>query len=241
MKIAFFSDIHANLPALEALFEDLDKTKPDAVYCLGDLVGYNVWANEVVDEIRKRGIPTIMGNHDEAMSLPAEANDMSNKAITRRLLTENNRKYLISLPRHLKLEFGQGAQAFCMLLVHGSPKGISDYLVEDYPSSEILDLMDANHTQLVLCGHTHIPYHRVIPTENEYKHVINIGSVGKPKDGDPRICYTLLTIDESLSKHEPKSIRVEFKRVNYDIEKAVSAIRKSDFPDEFADRLITAK
>jgi predicted phosphodiesterase len=64
MKIALFSDIHANLPALEAFFKDLDSRKPDAVYCLGDLVGYNIWANEVVNEIKKRGIPTIAGNYD---------------------------------------------------------------------------------------------------------------------------------------------------------------------------------
>ena len=64
MKIALFSDIHSNLPALEAFFKDLETTKPDAVYCLGDLVGYNIWPNEVINEIRKRGIPTIAGNYD---------------------------------------------------------------------------------------------------------------------------------------------------------------------------------
>ena len=64
MKIALFSDIHANFPAVEALFRDLDSRKPDATYCLGDLVGYNIWPNEVINEIRKRGIPTIAGNYD---------------------------------------------------------------------------------------------------------------------------------------------------------------------------------
>ncbi|MGY0039380.1 metallophosphoesterase family protein [Pedobacter sp. NJ-S-72] len=64
MKIALFSDIHANLPALEAFFKDLETRNTDGIYCLGDLVGYNIWPNEVIDEIRKRGIPTIAGNYD---------------------------------------------------------------------------------------------------------------------------------------------------------------------------------
>jgi len=64
MRIALFSDIHANLPALEACLKSIQEQKPDAIYCLGDLVGYNIWPNEVIGEIRKRGIPTIAGNYD---------------------------------------------------------------------------------------------------------------------------------------------------------------------------------
>lgn len=72
MKIALFSDIHANLPALDACLRHIDQQKPDAVYCLGDLVGYNIWPNEVVREIRKRGIPTIAGNYDQGIGLASD-------------------------------------------------------------------------------------------------------------------------------------------------------------------------
>ncbi|MFY0627919.1 MAG: metallophosphoesterase family protein [Reichenbachiella sp.] len=241
MRIVFFSDIHANLPALDAFFSDIEKINPDAIYCLGDLVGYNVWANEVVDEIRKRRIPTIMGNHDEALLQPVVEGDRSNKGITRGMLNADNREYLISLPRHLCLDFETNKEAFGVLLVHGSTKAINDYLVEDYPKGEVLEMMEAGNSDLILCGHTHIPYHRIIQSGNEYKHVVNVGSVGKPKDADPRLCYALLTIDEKLSKQNPDSVKVDFRRIEYDIDKAVNAIKESAFPDEFADKLIIAK
>lgn len=241
MKIALFSDVHANLPALEAFFSDIEREQPDAIYCLGDLVGYNIWANEVTEEIRRRKITTIMGNHDEALLLPLKPNDNSNRGITRQLMTLENRNYLINLPRHLKLTFGKDRNQIDLLMVHGSPKSINDYLVEEYPEEEILKMMVSENAQIMLCGHTHIPYHRILKVDKEYSHLINIGSVGKPKDNDPRLCYAILYIDENLVCSNPHSLKVEFKRVDYDLKKAVDAIEKSDFPDEYADLLINAR
>lgn len=241
MKIAFFSDVHANLPALQAFFEDLEKVRPDAVYCLGDLVGYNVWANEVVAEIKSRRIPTIMGNHDEALLDPIKENDNSNRGITRRLVSTENRDYLINLPRSQKVSAGAPKDKFEMLLVHGSPKSINDYLVEDYPEDEILKWMETYQADVILSGHTHLPYHRVLQAGQTLKHVINIGSVGKPKDGDPRLCYALITIDETLSKTDPNALDVVFRRVVYDVEQAMDAIKESEFPDEFAGNLKNAR
>lgn len=239
MKIAFFSDIHANLPALESFFKDLDRVQPDAVYCLGDLVGYNVWANEVVEEIRKRNIPTIMGNHDEALIFLAEEGDNANRKITRQLVSAENKAYLIGLPRHLTISFGTLEKPFNLLLVHGSPKSINDYLVEDYPEEKLLDLMEKYQADVVLCGHTHKPFHKQLKQEKGDKHVVNIGSVGKPKDGDPRICYVVLDIKETHS--ESPSISVAFRRAEYPVSKAAEAIINSEFPNEFADRLKQAK
>lgn len=237
MRIAFFSDIHANLPALQAFFEDVVAEKPDMIYCLGDLVGYNVWANEVVEEIKRRYIPTIMGNHDEALLLPPKEGDRSNRGITRQVVTEENRDYLVNLPRHLKLSFDTKDGKFVILLVHGSPKAINDYLVEDYPESEVLDMLKEHDADMIFCGHTHKPYHRILKLGSEFKHVVNIGSVGKPKDGDSRICYATLSFDEQLSSKLKDSVKVEFKRRVYDIEKAVDAISKSDFLDSYGDQL----
>ena len=102
MKLAFFSDIHANLPALEAFFKDVESVDPDAIYCLGDLVGYNVWPNEVVNEIRNRRIPTLMGNHDEALlSAIAKGGEVSNRGLTRAMVSDDTRRCLINLPRHI--------------------------------------------------------------------------------------------------------------------------------------------
>lgn len=241
MTIAFFSDIHANLPALNAFFDDLEGIQPDMVYCLGDLVGYNVWANEVVNEIRKRAIPTIMGNHDEALLLPPKEGDRSNRGITRRIVTEENRSYLINLPRHLKLTFQFGAEKLNILLVHGSPKAINDYLVDDYPEAEISKMMENENADVILCGHTHIPYHRTIRTGTKHKHIINIGSVGKPKDGDPRLCYAILTFEGSFPLYKKELLKVAFRRKEYDLDIAMDAILKSDFLDSYADALKLAR
>jgi putative phosphoesterase len=242
MKIVFFSDIHANLPALEAFFHDVESIDPDTIYCLGDLVGYNVWPNEVVNEIRKRRIPTIMGNHDEALFLPIVEEALpSNKGLTRALISDQNRDYLINLPRQISLSFATNQASFNLLLVHGSVKSIDDYLVIDYPEDEVLKMMEVHHANVLLCGHTHKPYHRVIKTGDQYKHVVNIGSVGKPKDGDPRICYAVLELDQSSSALDPESIKVTFRRVEYDVERAAKAVEESAFDNAFAEALRLAK
>lgn len=239
MKIAFFSDIHANLPALEAVLADIDRQKPDMVYCLGDLVGYNIWPNEVVAEIRKRSIPTIMGNHDEALLFPMDAQDQTNKGITRRLTSIDNQKYLTQLPRDIALSFNEQGNKVSLLMVHGSVKAIDDYLTEDYPEQEVLTMMET--TDILLCGHTHKPYHRIIPVGTAYKHVINIGSVGKPKDGDPRACYVMMELDASLSTTNSNSIEVTFMRVKYDVEKAAKAVERSQLPNDYAEALRLAR
>lgn len=242
MKIAIFSDIHANLPALEIFFKDIDQVNPDAIYCLGDLVGYNVWPNEVVKKIRERNIPTIMGNHEEALlKPPAKEEQLTNKGLTRSLLTEENIEYLIDLPRHLSLTFSNSWGNFNWLMVHGSPKSTTDYMVEDYPESEVLELMDQNRADLLLCGHTHKPFHSIIKSGDRYKHVINIGSVGKPKDGDRRLCYALIEFNQSLNSHNSDSLKVSFRRIEYDIEKAARAVEVSAFDNSLATALRIGK
>ena len=241
MKLAFFSDIHANLPALEAFFKDLESEDIDALYCLGDLVGYHVWPNEVVDEIRKRQIPTIMGNHDEALltSIDPEL-QTSNRSLTRSLLNDKNIDYLINLPRQLSLSFLINNKPFNLLMVHGSVKAIDDYMVQDYPEHEVLNMMQSQQAHLLLCGHTHIPFHRIIPDGDTFRHVLNIGSVGKPKDADPRAYYAILDIDQSVNS-EPEAIKVRFKRVEYNVEQAAKAIEESEFDNAYAHALRRAR
>ncbi|KAA6439682.1 metallophosphoesterase family protein [Dyadobacter flavalbus] len=245
MKIALFSDIHANLPAFEAVLEDLKKKKPDAVYCLGDLIGYNVWPNQVIGHIRKRRIATIAGNHDLKVSkiLPSEgvcSTDQSSE-YAYKLVGNKEREYLLTLPRHLKLEFMLNDDKLNMLLVHGSPRSINEYLLEELPEQYMLDLVTEFSANILCFGHSHKPYHRIISSgkdgNDHYHHLINTGSVGKPKDGDSRACYVMLTINQSATVTSPDAIQVEFLRLNYDVEKAAQAIERSLLPDAFADNL----
>jgi len=289
MKIALFSDIHSNLPALEAAFADIDSRKSDVIYCLGDLVGYNIWPNEVINEIRKRGTPTIAGNYD--FGIGRSSNDCGcayktdnekelgkiSISYTNQIIGAEERAYLRTLPAHIRVEFQLNEDKLNLLLVHGSPRKINEYLFEDRDEKSILRIMETSDADILCFGHTHKPYHRIIQSEVisesknpvqadaisesnnlvqsdainqslnsvqakgesmfQYRHAINIGSVGKPKDGDARGGYVMLTISPESSKNEKNSIKVEFIRFDYDIERAAQAIEKSLLPNEYADML----
>lgn len=250
MKIALFSDIHANLPALEAFFEDVEKQQPDAIYCLGDLVGYNIWPNEVINEIRKRRIPTIAGNYDFGIGRMSndcgcayktdseKENGSVSISFTNEIIKDEERKYLRTLPAHIKVEFQLNNDKLNLLLVHGSPRKINEYLFEDRDEKSMLRIMQDADADIMCFGHTHKPYHRILPAvpeENQhFRHAINIGSVGKPKDGDPRGGYVILHINENAGILDRNSIKVDFIRFGYDIEKAAQAVETSPLPDAYA-------
>ena len=253
MKIAFFSDIHANLPALQAVLKDIDQQKPDVVYCLGDLVGYNIWPDEVTDEIRKRHIPTLAGNYDEGIGLHSDdcgcaykdevekANGAVSIAFTNQKVSEETRSYLKSLPRHLSMDFSFADRNIKVLMVHGSPRKINEYLFEDRPEKSLMRIMSDSDADILLFGHTHKPFYRKLSYIHEereaFRHAINIGAVGKPKDGDPRASYLLMELDPSLVSTDPDSFRISFRRVEYDVEKAAEAVENSILPNAYAKAL----
>lgn len=226
MKIALFSDIHANLPAFEAFLVDVDNRKPDAVYCLGDLIGYNIWPNEVINEIRKRGIATLAGNHDHKFN-----------GYAYELVTTENRQYLNTLPAHIKLEFQLNNNQLNVVMAHGSPRSIDEYVLENLDETYIRDMMKGANADILCVGHSHKPYSRVIQSGGRIYRTINVGSIGKPKDGNPKGCYVLLTINENSTATTEGNVHVEFIRFDYDVEKAAKAIIDSPLPDELADRL----
>ncbi len=253
MRIALFSDIHANLPALEACLTNIEEQKPDAIYCLGDLVGYNIWPNEVINEIRKRGIPTIAGNYDFGIGRTSDDCGCAYKtdeekamgkvsiSFTNSIVKNDERNYLRTLPAHIKIEFQLNNDKLNLLLVHGSPRKINEYLFEDRDEKSLLRIMETADADIMCFGHTHKPYHRILPTdptENaHYRHAINIGSVGKPKDGNPKGCYVMLTINQESSITNKNSVQAEFIRFDYDIEKAAKAIEESPLPNDYAKML----
>jgi putative phosphoesterase len=253
MKIALFSDVHANLPALEAFFKDVETRHADAIYCLGDLVGYNIWPNEVIDEVRKRGISTIAGNYDFGIGRASddcgcayktdEEREMGQISIayTNEVIKDEQRAYLRTLPAHIRLEFQLNNETLHVMLVHGSPRKVNEYLFEDRDEKSLMRIMEQAGADVLCFGHTHKPYHRLLNSRvdgnDHFRHAINIGSVGKPKDQDPRGGYVLLTFYENSSSLDKDSVKVEFIRFGYDVEKAAKAIDDSPLPIAYADML----
>ncbi|EHQ24402.1 metallophosphoesterase family protein [Mucilaginibacter paludis] len=235
MKIALFSDIHANLPAFEAMLKDMDNRKPDAVFCLGDLVGYNIWPNEIIAEIRKRGIATLTGNHDLKVQGLDDANlDTSGLKYAYHIVHPKHIEYLGTLPAHIRLDY----QNLNILMVHGSPRKVDEYVLENMDEALVLEMMQQAGADVLCGGHSHKPYQRIISCEDgRHRHVINAGSVGKPKDGDARGCYVMLTLGNRSHRSQKDSILVEFIRFDYDIEAAATAIEDSPLPNELADML----
>lgn len=239
-RIVIFGDIHANLPALEAVFEDMAQRGLDSnLYCLGDLVGYGTFPNEVVELIRDHGIPTIMGNYDQGVGHSSddcgcayrteEDRALGNQSIawSNAHTSDKNKAYLRQLVRDIPLQLGE----MRVLLAHGSPRRINEYLYEDRPDSSLERIMDQAQADVLVVGHTHKPYHRILPSG---RHVVNAGSVGKPKDSDPRACYIVLSAQE-------EQLDVEFIRVPYDVERAARAIEATEMPDPYAQMLREGK
>ncbi|PVX47497.1 putative phosphoesterase [Flavobacterium sp. 103] len=240
MRIAIISDIHANFPALEETLKSIEQQNIDAVYCLGDLVGYNLWPNEVINEIRKRHIPTLEGNHDvKAVDIHSMASKDSD-SYAYQIVGKEQIEYLSTLPAHIKLEYQVINKLIMILMVHGSPYSNREYLLEDKDEKDFTDIFLDSGADVILCGHSHKPYHRVMKNPDKlggYFHAINVGSVGKPKDGNPKCCYAVITINKDSDFSKKESIEVEFVRVAYDIEKVAKAIEDSELPNSYAQML----
>jgi predicted phosphodiesterase len=245
MRIALISDIHANLPALEAVLDDLAaRPDVDAVYHLGDLVGYAPWPDETVARIRAEGIQGIAGNYDSTTATAYKhcgcryedprQEELSHEsyAWTLEHVSAETRKWLGALPFRLDVRPLGGHQAGpTLVLVHGAPTLNTLYWTEDRSDDfcrKMAERAGARAGDVVAFGHTHKPWHR----EVDGIHFVNTGSVGRPKDGDWRAGYALLTIDTD-------SVLVEQVRVEYDIDRAAEAVRASTLPDDFAAYLET--
>ena len=230
-----FGDIHGNAPALDAVLREMDARGLTGRYCLGDLVGYGVQPNEVAAAIRARAIPTLMGNYDLGVGHDSDDCGCAYKteieqergkqsiAWTNAHTDSGHKAYLRGLPESIPLTLGE----LRVLLVHGSPRKVNEYLFETRPDDSFERILDGVEADVLVCGHTHLPYHKVLPSG---RHVINAGSVGKPKDGNPRAGFVVLTASG-------RDLSVEFVRVPYDVEAAARAIEATDMPHVFADML----
>ena len=244
MRIVLISDIHANLPALDAVLADVaHRSDVDAVFHLGDLVGYAPWPNEVVQRLREAGIHGIAGNYDSTVATDykhcgcryedprqEELSHLS-YAWTRANVSPETNAFLGRLPFRLDVRpRGGHAAGPTLTLVHGTPLNNVTYWTEDRPDSfcrKMAETAGLRAGDVIAFGHTHKPWHRVV----DGIHFVNAGSVGRPKDGDWRAGYAIVDVDAS------SGIGVDFIRVEYDVEKAMDAIRRSELPDDFAEYL----
>jgi len=235
MKWALFSDIHANIRALDRVLEAIDRENPDKVICLGDLVGYGANPNEVIDRLRERKIPTIMGNYDDGVGYDRqdcgcayttkEDRELGDRSLawSKAAVIPENKNYL----RKLLPEIRENVEGWEVLLVHGSPRKINEYLFVDRPEERVAPMLKKTGADIVICGHTHLPYHKNI----EGIHLINTGSVGKPKSGSPQADYVIINFAEELE--------VFFRKVKYDWEAAADDIIKAGLPEKFARQVRT--
>jgi diadenosine tetraphosphatase ApaH/serine/threonine PP2A family protein phosphatase len=236
MRFGIFSDIHANLEATNAVFEDAEKHTCSHYVCLGDVVGYNANPHECVELVKDLDCPVIKGNHDEQASLlePSRGfNELAEHAInwTRENLTDADKEWL----RELRLL----RQVRDFTVVHATL---------DTPEQwgYVLNNLDAaasftyQHTNICFFGHTHFPIAYIrdagvkrvrteqLTIDSAKKYFINTGSVGQPRDGDLRAAYSIYDTEKNV---------VEQRRVKYDLETAQKKILKAGLPRLLADRL----
>jgi len=234
MKIAVFGDIHGNIEALKVAYDAAIAARVDKIYHLGDLGGYAPFVNEVIDFVIEHGIEGVQGNYDFNVANDSEhcgckyedpiQAEMADKSFewTKRHSTQRAKDYMKSLPESISFM----TERKKVMLFHATPHKNNLYWYEERPEKFFLEMAEKTRADVMIYGHTHKPYRKDV----KGKVFINAGSVGKPKDGDPKACLTLLEISG-------QDIRHEFLRIPYDIEKVASAILASGLPPAFADKL----
>lgn len=236
-RVAVITDIHANLAALDSALRRLDELDVDGVYCGGDLVGYGPHPNEVCALIAERAIPTIYGNYDYAIARDLEDcgcayvtphdRELGQQSVDWTLAhtDERSKAFMLALPFDLRFAVGESQ----VHLVHGSPRKVNEYLFADKPATLYERLAEAEEGDVLVFGHTHKPW------VHEYGDVlfVNCGSVGKPKDGDPRGAFALLEAAD-------EGVRVRIERVEYDAAAVAREVAAVGLPSEFADKLVIA-
>jgi putative phosphoesterase len=237
-RAAVITDIHGNLAALEASLAAIDEMGIDQIYCGGDLVGYGPHPNEVCRLIEERAIPTIYGNYDYAIGRDLE--DCGCAYITQhdRALgqesvdwtlshtDQHSKDFMRGLPFDLRFELG-GQR---VRLVHGSPRKVNEYLFEDKPAHTFERIAAGADCDVLVFGHTHKPW------VHSYGGVlfVNCGSVGKPKDGDPRAAFAILELDDT------DRVVASIGRVGYDAQAVADEVAAVGLPGEFAEKLVLA-
>ena len=238
MKIAILGDIHGNIEALKAAYYAAISAKVDKLYHLGDLGGYAPFVNEVVDFLSGHEIEGVQGNYDFTVAHGSEhcgckyedpiQAEMAGLGFewTKKHASQKSKEYMRTLPFELSLTV-DGKK---VIIFHATPKKNNLYWYEERPEKFFEEMAEKVDADILIYGHTHKPYRKNIGG----KVFINAGSVGKPKDGDPRACLTIIEITQC-------SVKSEFIRIPYDVEKTASVIISSGLPPYFAEKLRMGK
>jgi putative phosphoesterase len=223
VKVAVLSDIHSNLHALQAVLADVDAKGLTDIICPGDVVGYGAFPNETVGIVRQRCRTAICGNHDQAVIRinTAGMNPMAAAAIhwTAKNISAGAVDYLRGLKAHEIVVIDRRKVA----LYHGSPRDDEEYVYEADASA---DLLEASGAEVLIMGHTHVPFVKRL----EKGLIANAGSVGQPRDNDPRAAYLIL---------DTKELSATVVRVEYDVKAAAQAIMDAGLPPFLGSRLLS--
>ena len=238
-QIALISDIHSNLTALLEVLADIKRRGIEDIYCLGDLVDFAPWGNEVIQLMRDLEIPCLMGNHDEriAFDLPiinlehhhSQESLFRYKAITisRNEITEDHKKWLRTLPASLSITLSDEDCSCKILLVHATPFRNDEYLFENDSKYSLTQYLSVHNYDVMVMGHTHQPYIQ----RSSGKLLINSGSVGRSREADRKASYCHLKLDK-------KQIEAEIVKLDYDIRFVAQQIYASEIPDFYGDFLL---
>jgi putative phosphoesterase len=236
MKVALIGDVHANLPALEAVLAHAREAGVREIWNVGDFVGYGAFPDEVVERLRRGNVKNIVGNYDLKVLKFKKKREKWRKSKRPEKwlafkwayenLSKESRKYLRSLPREIRMEVA-GKR---ILLTHGSPASNEEPLTPDTPEKRLRELAQMANVDVIVCGHSHQPFMRQV----DGVWFINTGSVGRSDDGDPRTAYAILHL-------EPELFEVRHYRLEYDVTKAVAAIRQHKLPEDFAQMVLQGR
>lgn len=213
MKLLIISDIHGNKEALDAVL----KVEHDAIVCLGDLVDYGPAPAECIDLIRRSGIRTIMGNHDNAVAFKVDCEcgdtykhlSIATREYTWEQLNDSHIEYLKALRADMNMTFKNAVVHF----THGSPRSMYEYIQPETPDDEILEMIQNMHADVIVVGHSHVPFVRNVGGVT----IVNPGSVGQSRDGDTRASCAMFDTDTQA---------VEIIRCEYDIDSVCAQIRE---------------
>ncbi len=230
MKVALIADVHGNLPALEAVLADAQKRGAEAIWNAGDFIGYGAFPDQVVTRLQAGHAVSIAGNYDlKAMELGSNRKGQEKKprSLEKNLafqwayaqLSKENRAYLQGLPTEMRFEV-EGRR---VLLVHGSPASIREFVTDETPEERLLELVRQAGVDLIVFGHSHRAFRRKVAGV----WLINPGSVGRPDDGDPRASYAMVQLKKGF-------FQVRHYRVDYDVEREAAALRDHGLPESFA-------
>jgi len=252
-KMAVIGDVHGNLPALDSVLADVEKQEVEGIYCIGDIVGYYPWVNECIERVRE--IPCVRGNHDEfsITELPLFIFRPEAEAAlrwTQEHLSEESKEFLVGLPyvmerNNLLFTHASLGRPNRWDYTFGVGEAFHNFLdpSKEYRHSIRMD----DSKDVCFFGHTHepvifrffegnragiLPAMEHIQLKEDSKYLVNVGSVGQPRDDDPRACYVTFDLDEKV---------LSYRRVEYDIAKTQAKVREVGLPERLATRLAIGK